>query len=145
MDFWCFLAISELMSDSLTTTQVKPNQCPSHQSILLTQTNPWKFHEKILRIGGAGKWGLFEAAILILFLLHISEKPSPFIWGIIFFLHYERFFQNLGKEGWRTFMHTTVFRWNNLFLILKNKNQYWHINSNSFNIFTEFEKLQRLW
>ena len=25
-----------------------------------------------------------------------------------FFLHYERFFQNLGKEGWRTFMHTTV-------------------------------------
>ena len=28
------------------------------------RTNPWKFHEKILRIGGAGKWGFFEAAIL---------------------------------------------------------------------------------
>ena len=26
-----------------------------------------------------------------------------------FFLHYGWFFQNLGKEGWRTFMHTTVF------------------------------------
>ena len=25
-----------------------------------------------------------------------------------FFLHYGWFFQNLGKEGWRTFMHTTV-------------------------------------
>ena len=37
MDFWCFLAIFELMSDSLTTTQVEPNQCPSHKSILLTQ------------------------------------------------------------------------------------------------------------
>jgi hypothetical protein len=28
------------------------------------RTNPWNFHEKILRIGGAGKWGFFEAAIL---------------------------------------------------------------------------------
>ena len=26
-----------------------------------------------------------------------------------FFLHYGWFFQNLGKEGRRTFMHTTVF------------------------------------
>jgi hypothetical protein len=25
-----------------------------------------------------------------------------------FFLHYGWFFQNLGKEGWLTFMHTTV-------------------------------------
>ena len=28
------------------------------------RTNPWNFHEKILRIGGAGKRGFFEAAIL---------------------------------------------------------------------------------
>ena len=28
------------------------------------RTNPWKCHEKILRIGGAGKRGFFEAAIL---------------------------------------------------------------------------------
>ena len=34
-----------------------------------------------------------------------------------FFLHYGWFFQNLGKEGWRTFMHTTV----NIDLML------WHI------------------
>ena len=27
-----------------------------------------------------------------------------------FFLHYGWFFQNLGKEGRRTFMHATVFR-----------------------------------
>ena len=32
-----FLAIFELMSDSLTTIQVEAHQCPSHQSILLTQ------------------------------------------------------------------------------------------------------------
>ena len=28
------------------------------------RTDPWKFHEKILRIGRAWKWGFFEAAIL---------------------------------------------------------------------------------
>ena len=58
----------------------------------IPRTNPWKFHEKILRIGGAGKRGFFEAAILNFlsrpfwfFLLHLCEKSSPFIWGIIFF------------------------------------------------------------
>ena len=55
----------------------------------IPRTNPWEFHEKILRIGGAGKWGFFEAAILnflsrpfwFFFLLHLCEKSSPFIWG----------------------------------------------------------------
>ena len=37
MNFLCFLAIFELMSDSLKTTQVEPNQCPLHQSILHIQ------------------------------------------------------------------------------------------------------------
>jgi len=32
-----FLPVFELMSDSLTATKVETNQCPSHQSILLTQ------------------------------------------------------------------------------------------------------------
>ena len=31
------------------------------------RNHPWEFHEKILRIGGAGKWGFFEAAILKFF------------------------------------------------------------------------------
>ena len=37
MDFLCFLAVFELMSDSLTTIYVEPDQCPSHHAILLTQ------------------------------------------------------------------------------------------------------------
>ena len=37
--------------------------------------NPWNFHEKILRIGGAKKWGVFEAANLNLFL----QKKNCFI------------------------------------------------------------------
>ena len=31
------------------------------------RTNPWNFHEKILRIGDFEKWALFESAILIFF------------------------------------------------------------------------------
>ena len=54
--FLCFQAVFELTLDSLTTIQVEPHQCPSHQSILLTKkTNPLNFREKILRIGRAGK------------------------------------------------------------------------------------------
>ena len=40
-----------------------------------------------------------------------------------FFLHYGWFFQNLGKEGWRTFMHTTVgrssFTWFHIGFVVK--------------------------
>ena len=83
------------MSDSLTTTQVEPNQCPSHQSILLStnpRTNLWKFHEKILRIGWAGKWGFFEAAILNflsrpfwIFFCFISVKNPAHLYEVSFF------------------------------------------------------------
>ena len=70
------------------------------------RTDPWNFHEKILRIGGAGKWGFFEAAILnflsrpfwIFFLLHLCEKSSHFIWGIIFFCTMDSFSRILEKK-----------------------------------------------
>ena len=61
-----------------------------------------------MRFFWGGHFEFSKTAILIFFLLHISEKPSPFIWGIIFFCTMDGFFQNLGKEGRRTFMHTTV-------------------------------------
>ena len=83
----------------------------------IPRTDPWEFHEKILRIGGAGKWGFFEAAILNFlsrpfwnFFCFISVKTPAHLYEVSFFLHYGWFFQNLGKEGSRTFMHTTV-RW----------------------------------
>ena len=37
MDFLCFLAVFELMSDSLMTIYIELDQCPSHHAILLTQ------------------------------------------------------------------------------------------------------------
>ena len=79
------------------------------------RTTPWKFHEKILRIGGAGKWGFFQAAILNFlsrpfwfFFASYQWKTQPIYMRFHFFLHYGWFFQNLGIEAVRTFMHTTV-------------------------------------
>ena len=50
------------------------------------RTNAWNFHEKIFRVGGAGKWGFFESAILkfffqkkYFFLLHSNENQSTSI------------------------------------------------------------------
>ena len=37
MHFMCFQAVFAFMSDSLTTIEVELHQCPSHQSILLSQ------------------------------------------------------------------------------------------------------------
>ena len=37
MNFLCFFAVFELMSDSLTAIYVEPHWCPSHQSILQTK------------------------------------------------------------------------------------------------------------
>ena len=72
------------------------------------KTNPWNFHEKILRVGGAGKWGFFESAILNFFFQEknifcfISMKTSsPFIWGIIHFFIIDGFFRILEKTSFQ--------------------------------------------
>ena len=67
-----FLPVFELMSDSLTDTKVETNQCPLHQSILLTQG---PIHENFEFLS----WPFW-----IFSLLHLIEKCSPFLWGIIF-------------------------------------------------------------
>ena len=69
------------------------------------RTNPWNFHEKILRIGRAGKWGFYESAILN-FLFASFQQPIHMRYHL--FLHYGWFFQNFGKEAVGTFMQTTV-------------------------------------
>ena len=58
------------------------------------RTNPWNFQEKILRIGRAGEWDFYEAAILN---FHFSKNQ----W----------FLQNLGKEAVRTNKQMTVSVW----------------------------------
>ena len=93
MHFLCFQAVFELMSDSLTAIQVRPNQCPSHQSILLT---PEPLHEILAVIaqllGVVEKLSFFESAILIffckkkkIFLLHSYLNQSTFMVQQVFF------------------------------------------------------------
>ena len=41
-----FLAVSELLSDSLTAIYVELHRCPSHHSILLTQGRIWEIFAK---------------------------------------------------------------------------------------------------
>ena len=49
-----------------------------------------------MRFFWGGHFEFFKSAILNFFLLHISEKPSPFIWGIIFFCIMDGF-----PESWK--------------------------------------------
>ena len=56
------------------------------------RTNPWNFHEKILRTGGAGKWAFFEAAILNflsrpfwIFFCFISVKNPALLYEVSLF------------------------------------------------------------
>ena len=56
------------------------------------RSNPWEFHEKILRIGGAGKWVFFEAAILNflsrpfwIFFCFISVNNPALLYEVTFF------------------------------------------------------------
>ena len=56
------------------------------------RTNPWNFHEKIFRIGGAGKWVFFEVAILNflsrqfwIFFCFISVKNPALLYEVSFF------------------------------------------------------------
>ena len=95
-----FLSVFELTSDSLSTIQVEPHQCPSHQSILLTQG---PIHEILAEIAQllvvVEKLSFFKSAILkkilqkkIFFLLHSYENQSTFI----------------GQQGWAKILMTTL-------------------------------------
>ena len=72
-----FLPVFELMSDSLTATKVETNQCPSHQSILLTQGPICKILATIAQLlGVVEKLSFFESALLNFFFIpmKISHK-----------------------------------------------------------------------
>ena len=111
-----FLPVFGLMSDSLTATKVKTNQCPSHQSILLTQgPNHENFMKKYWELAELENefflrrpFWIFKSAILNFFFASFHWKMQPISMRDHFFLHYGWFFQNLRKEAVRTFMHTTV-------------------------------------
>ena len=69
--------------------------------------NPWNFHKKILRIGGAGKWPFFFRRPFWIFFFKKKKKncfnsmkrPKAFIWGIIYFCTTDGFFRILEKTS----------------------------------------------
>ena len=80
MHFWYFLAVFELLSDSLTAIYVELHQCPSHHSILLTQG---PIHEIFVK--KIWEWDVLENQLLFVdyfdfFLLHSHENQPKFIW-----------------------------------------------------------------
>ena len=106
------------MSDSLTATKVETNQCPSHQSILLTQgrihENFMKKYWELAELENEGflrrPFWIFSRPFWIFFFASSHWKMQPVCMRYHFFLHYRCFFQNLGKGAVRTFMHTTVYK-----------------------------------
>ena len=75
----------------------------------------WELAELENEVFWGGHLEFFKLAILNFFLLHISEKPSPFIWDIIFFCTMDGFARILEKKGGgllctRLYMHSSP-RW----------------------------------
>ena len=105
-----FLAVSELLSDSLTAIYIELHQCPSHHSILLTQGPIWEIFAKIFRELAILKnelflsrpFWIFFSKKKIFFLLHSHENQPKFLW----------------KNGWgENFMFSLVSR---KFLAMRN-------------------------
>ena len=76
-----FLPVFELTSASLTAIWIEPNQCPSHQSILLT--NPWNFGGNCSAFGEVEKLSFFESAILIFFSKKNIYFFASFPWKLV--------------------------------------------------------------
>ena len=103
-----FLPVFELMSDRLTATKVETNQCPLHQSILLTQGPIHEiFMEKYWELTKPWKWLLFSFLVFgfwllgwskkIFFGFSVCKKPRRFIWGSIYSCTMDGFFRIFKK------------------------------------------------
>ena len=79
------------------TIYIKPHQCPSHQSILLTQG---PIHEILAEIAQllvvVEKLSFFESAILIFFFCLIPIQINGVAWMGINFYDYHDFQKNQG-------------------------------------------------
>ena len=161
MDFWCFLAIFELMSDSLTAHTGWAKSMP-FASINPTnpRTNPWKFHEKILRIGGAGKWGFFEAAILNflsrpfwIFFCFISVKNPALLYEVSFFsalwMVSSEFWKRLHSNSFAHdckhifCFHESVFEWHKK--LISHRSQFWQLGRKPASYFQNGYFFKILW
>ena len=119
MHFWCFNAYAGQPQ----------RQCPSHQSILLTQEPIHEiFTKKYWELAELENDLFFRRPFWIFFfkkkkkLLQFNEKTKGFHMRYHLFLHYECFFQNLVKDFIQTNMHTTVHTFDYVFFIILEAN-----------------------
>ena len=106
MHFLCFLAVLELMSDSLTTIYVEPDQCPSHHAILLTQGRICEIFTKKFWELAILKNGHFEKSAILDF---FSQKYNFFFAWSNYVIEWMGFnFGLLIQNGW--FFKITVFQ-----------------------------------
>ena len=83
-----FLAVFELLSDSLTAIYIELHRCPSHHSILLTQGPISEIFAKKFRELAILKnelflrrpFRIFFSKFFFFFLLHTHENQLKFIW-----------------------------------------------------------------
>ena len=116
MHFWCFWGVFELMSDSLTATKVETNQCPSHQSILLTQGPIHEiFMKKYWELTKPWKWLLFSFLVFgywvvqkKFFLVFLYERNQGGSYEVAFIPAPWMVSSESLKGCIRTNMHTTV-------------------------------------
>ena len=117
-----FLPVFELMSDSLTATKVETNQCPSHQSILLTQgpihenfmKKYWELAELENEFFLRRPFWIFKSAILIFFFASSHWKMQPIYMRYHFFSalwmvfpeSWKRSCSNFYAHNCRSFGHT---------------------------------------
>ena len=96
------------MSASLTAKWVEQNQCPLHQSILLTQGPIHEiFMKKYWELTKPWKWLLFSFLVFgfwllgwskkLFFCFFVCKKPRRFIWGSIYSCTMDGFFRILKK------------------------------------------------
>ena len=72
---------------------------PKNQFMKISWKNIENWQSWKMRFLWGGHFEFSKSAILNFFLLHISEKLSPFIWGIIFFCTMDGFSRILEKKG----------------------------------------------
>ena len=101
-----FLRVFELTLASLPAIWVEQNQCPSHQSILITQ-GPINeiFMKKYWELTKPWKWFLFSFLVfgywvvqnIFFFGFSVWKKPRRFIWGSIYSCTMDGFFRIFKK------------------------------------------------
>ena len=104
------------------------------------RTNPWKFHEKILRIGGAGKWGFFEAAILNflswpfwIFFCFISVKNPAHLYEVSFFSALWMVFpESWKRRGADFYAHDCKEFWSTKYFFFRDKKEPWKLSFRPF-------------